>query len=321
MRTGKPFEFPESKHRARRRARRLAWLSIGLLLSAATLLFVTLGQSEAMKTAWVSDLLSIIPPAALLVSMRYELRPPTRRFPYGYSRAISVCFLVTAGVLTVIGCWLFADGAMKLVGRHRPPIGTLELAGRQFWLGWAMIGALGYSLAVGMLIGHLKKPVAEELVAKEIEAEAQMNRAEWISEGAAIAGLLLVAFGFWWGDAAAAGLISLSIIRDGWQSLRQVVGDLMDEAPTVLGRRKLDDLPARLRGRAEELAWVERAAVRLREHGHALTGEVFVVPRDGTDLVAQVERAADELTALDWRLHDLVVVPVGRLDGESPPRV
>jgi divalent metal cation (Fe/Co/Zn/Cd) transporter len=37
-----------------------------------------------------------------------------------------------------------------------------------------------------------------------LKAEAEMNRDEWISEAAAILGILLIGFGLWWGDAAAA---------------------------------------------------------------------------------------------------------------------
>src|SRR5207237_5537028 len=102
------------------------------------------------------------------------------------------------------------------------------------------------------------------------------NRNEWMSEGAGIAGLLLVAFGFWWGDAVAAALISLQIVHEGWHHLRQVIGDLMDEAPSQLGKHDLEDLPARVRAAAEAIDWVQEAAVRLREHGHVITGEVFV---------------------------------------------
>ena len=105
-----------------------------------------------------------------------------------------------------------------------------------------------------------------------------MNRAEWMSEGAAIVGILLVAFGLWWGDAAAAAFISVEIVRDGWHNMRQVIADLMDEAPSVLGEHELESVPAKLKAAAERLDWVERAAVRLREQGHVLSGELYVVP-------------------------------------------
>jgi divalent metal cation (Fe/Co/Zn/Cd) transporter len=183
-----------------------------------------------------------------------------------------------------------------------------------------MIAALAFSASVGLTIGQLKKPIAEGLHDKEFEAESQMNRDEWLSEGSAIVGLVLVGFGHWWADAASAAFISLGILRDGWHNMRQVIADLMDETPTRLGEHELEELPATLREAAERLPWVARAMVRLREHGRLLTGEVYVVPRDDAEVVDRLARAAAELQALDWRLHDLVVVPVRHLEPHPPPR-
>lgn len=326
MSVGQPFELPEELRSEYDKIRRLSWLSIVLLMVAAALLFLTLGQSQAVKTAWVSDVLTAVPPIALLVAMRYELRQPSKRFPNGYVRAVSVAFLVTASMLSLIGLYLLYDSLTKLIRREHPPIGTIELFGHQIWLGWAMVGSLFFSMCVGMLLGKLKTPVAEKLHSKALQAEAVMNQAEWMSEGAAILGILVVAFGFWWGDSAAAAFISIEIIRDGWHNVRQVVGDLMDESPTKLGERELEELPEKLRDAARRLPWVADAGTRLREHGHAVTGEVFVVPRDGAGMdAAQLVRAADgatkELEGLDWRLRGLVVVPVRALESSIPPRV
>jgi cation diffusion facilitator family transporter len=325
MPIGSPFRFPDEQWEARNRAKRIAWLSVVLLLAASMFLAFALGQSQAMKTAWISDVLTAIPPATFLVALRYELRPPSRRFPYGYLRSSSISFLVTASVMLIIGLYLLVDSALKLVHQERPPIGVMPLFGHQLWAGWVMIAALATSMFVGLLLGKLKQPVAERLHGKAVEAESRMNRAEWMSEGAAIVGILLVGFGFWWGDALAAAFISLEIVRDGWQNMLQVVADVMDESPTKLGGRELEDIPARLRVAAEQLDWVERAAVRLREQGHAISGDVFVVPRDDVrgagELVRNVESAARELERLDWRLHGLTVMPVSELVGSEPPRL
>ena len=318
---GKRFELPADRRPDLDRAKRARWLSIPLLLLGTTALILTVGQSEAMKTAWVTDVLSILPPAAFLVATRFELRPPSKRFPFGYFRSISISYLVAASVLTLIGVWLLVDALSKLVTKERPPIGSMVLLGHQFWAGWAMIAALIFSMLIGMLLGHLKRPLAERLHDKALRADAQMNHDEWISEAAAVGGIMLVAFGLWWGDAAAAAFISLEIVRDGWQNVRQVVGDLMDEAPTIMDRRELESLPGKVAQAAEQLPWVERAAVRLREQGRVLSGDVFVVPRPGTaDLVARIEEASDELAKLDWRLYGLIVAPVAALEDQNPPR-
>ena len=323
MSVNRNVRFPAEQWEARGKAKRLAWWSIGLLLFASMLLAYALGQSQAMKTAWVSDILTAVPPAALLFAMRFEQREPTRRFPFGYSRAVSMAFLVTAAVLSIVGLYLLYDSLMKLIMRERPPIGTMELFGSRFWAGWGMIAALFISMVIGITIGRLKKPVAETLHSKAVEAESVMNRAEWMSEGAAIVGILLVGFGFWWGDAAAAAFISLEIVRGGWDNMRQVIGDLMDESPTELGERELEELPQKLRHAAERHDWVERASVRLREHGHMIAGDVLIVPRrstalSGTDLARRNLELVEELQTMDWRLNDLVAMPVPSLDDVEP---
>jgi cation diffusion facilitator family transporter len=320
MKLRQGFELPAELRPDLGKARRAAWLSIVLLGIGTVVLAVTMGQSEAMKTAWVTEVLSMLPPAAYLLATRYELRPASERFPFGYFRSLSVSYLVAACALTLIGLWLLWDALTKLLGQKRPPIGSMTLFGHQLWAGWIMIAALAASMMVGMMLGRIKEPLAERLHDKALKAEADMNRDEWISEGAAILGLLLVAFGFWWGDAGAAAFISIEIVRDGWHNIRQVMGDLMDEAPTVMDKRELEELPKRLQRAAEQMPWVERAAARLREQGRVLTGEVFVVPQSDTpDLVARLEAAAHTFTQLDWRLHGLVVTPVSQLE-DAPPQ-
>jgi hypothetical protein len=93
-----------------------------------------------------------------------------------------------------------------------------------------------------------------------------------------------------------------------------VVGDLMDEAPSVIGTRELEDLPERVKQCAERQAWVERAAVRLREHGHLITGDVIVVARNEDHLVRKIEDLIADVHEIDWRLHAITVMPVSALD-------
>lgn len=248
-------------------------------------MWLTVGQSQAMKTAWAEDLLGLIPPTALLIALRFENRPPSRRFPYGYFRVMSVAFLAAAAALSTIGLWLLADSVLKLVHRERPAIGMMTLFNHHFWAGWAMIATLLYATAVGLTLGILKRPLARALHDKVVEADADMNKADWTSQSAAVVGILLVGFGHYWGDSAAAALISLSILNDGWRNLRQVIGDLMDESPSVL--------------------------VVPRQRAEISTAE----------LLAKVASAGRQLCELDWRLHGVSIVPVNKLEECTPPRV
>ena len=63
------------------------------------------------------------------------------------------------------------------------------------------------------------------------------------------------------------------------------------------------------------------AASRVRDQGHVFHVEAFVVGRDGMPTQAQLQKAWDAVTGLDWKVEDLVVVPVDELPEELLPGV
>lgn len=313
------FEFPPQQLQARERAATLAKRSIVMISLSGILIYSVTGQSQTMKTAWITDFLSIVPSIALLVAMKRELKPATGRLPYGHYRVIAVCFLLTAVSLLSMGLFLLIDAVLKLIHGQRPVIGGLSIAGQMIWLGWPMIIALAISMFVGMYAGKAKQPVAKTLASKALEADSATHRNEYMSEGAGIFGVVLVAFGYWWGDATAAALISVQIVHEGYNNLKQVVADLMDESPTVLGTTELEPLPDTVKHVVERAAWVDSAMVRLREHGHVITGEIYVVPRNTEGLVSKIEELLADLKGVDWRLHALTIMPVRTLDHSKLP--
>ena len=313
MRVRALYRLPPEKERTRDRARRLEWWTIGFMLSIILVLFMTMGNSQAMRTAWIEDILTLIPPLAFLVATRWARRPPDERYPYGYYRAVSIAFLVASAALLSFGVFLLYDSVRALLSGDHPTIGTFTLFGEPVWLGWVMIAALVYSAIPPVILGHMKLPLARDLHDKVLHADADMNKADWLTAVAAIAGILGIAFGYWWADAAAAAVISLDVVHDGWRNVSQVVRDLMDEVPTRVGSDEPDPLPQRVKRALEQKPWVREAEVRFREEGHVFTGEGFVVVEDETDLVRRMDEASREIEGLDWRLYDFAVVPVRKL--------
>jgi hypothetical protein len=51
----------------------------------------------------------------------------------------------------------------------------------------------------------------------------------------------------------------------------------------------------------------------MREDGHVFFGEAYVVPRTTEDLAEKIEKCSQHARSLNWRLHDLVIMPVRRL--------
>ena len=304
------FELPERLRPVHRKALRLEWLTIAYLISAVVLLALTLGQSQAMKAAWIEDMLSLLPPTAFLIANAISSRAPGSKFPWGYHRAVSIAYVFAALALLVMGTYIFFDSALTLVMAERPPIGVLPLFGHEIWLGWLMIGALFYSAVPAVFLGRAKLKLADQLHDKVLYADAKMNKADWMTATAAIVGVLGIGVGLWWADAVAAIFISLDIAHDGWKNTRAAVHDLMDARPRRHDAREFHPIVDRINVELTKFDWIERGGVRLREEGHVFTGEVLVVPATEDDLVERLARLADHLLSLEWKLYDIVVVPV-----------
>jgi cation diffusion facilitator family transporter len=308
-------EIPDELADVHRRAVRLEWLTIAYLLSAILAIYFTLGSSQAMKGAWLEDLLSLLPPIAFLVADRIRYRPPNQAFPYGYHRAVEVAFLAGALALLIMGVFLIGDSVLKLLAGDHPPIGMVELFDWQVWLGWLMIAALLWSAIPILIIGRIKTRLAERLHDKVLNADAAMNRADWMTAGAALVGVVGIGFGVWWLDAAAAIVIGLDITRDGWKYTRAAMADLLDARPRRLDESGVHSLVGDVRDVVAELDWIEVAAVRMRELGHVISVSVLAVPRAAdADLLDRVEDATQRICALDWKLQDVVVAVVRELE-------
>lgn len=184
-----------------------------------------MGNSQAMKTSWLDDLMALVPPIAFLFAVRFRFKPPNEQFPYGYHRTLSIAFLCASVALAGFGLYLLFDAVMKLVQKEHPSIGMIEIFGWRIWLGWLMIAALIYSAILPVVLGYMKLPLARELHEKVLRADADMNKANWLAASAAILGILGVGMGWWWADSVAAAAISLEIIRDGFTNLKNAVMD------------------------------------------------------------------------------------------------
>jgi cation diffusion facilitator family transporter len=262
-------------------------------------------------------MLSLAPPIAFLVALRVRRKEPNDTFPWGYHRAVSVAYLTAALALLVLGGYILLDSVLKLVTAEHPPIGLIEILGHDVWLGWLMIAALVYSGLPPVILGRMKIPLAAELHDKVLYADAEMNKADWMTASAAIVGIVGIGFGLWWADAVAATLISLDIVHDGWKNLKLGVFDLMDSRPKQYDGSGKHPLPERVRAHLRELDWVEDASVRLREEGHVLTGQALVIPASDQNLAENAEEAMAALEDYDWQLHDVVVAPVSDLEEEQ----
>ena len=263
-------------------ARRLEWWNIFWTMTYVAALGSAMGSSQAMRTAWIEDMLGLIPPIVFLISERYERRSANARFHYGYDRVNGLGFLIAAVALTAVGLLLLTEAIAHLLAQEHVTVGTARILGHDIWLGWFMLAAQAYACIPPFIIGRKELPLAERLRDKLIHTDALMNKANWQTGVAGFLGVALLGFGLWWADAVAAALISLGIIWDGWRALKVATAELNDGVPreTDGGRRASDAV-------AIEKALKTRfpgSKVLLRETGRYIRAEVLgaVPPKDFT---------------------------------------
>lgn len=315
MKTRQPYKLPPEQARQLAQAQKLAWASLFFLGTITVLMYLTMGASQAMKTAWVEDIWSMIPPIVFLVATRVSRREPSERFPYGFQRAASIAFISAATAVLLLGLYMLYDSAISLYRMEHPTIGMRQVFGYSVWSGWLMIAALVYSAIPPLILGHLKIKLAKQLHAKTLHADAAMNKADWATAVAAIVGLLGVGFGWWWADAVAAGLIAVDITRDGYRNVRQAVADLLNQRPTRVDSREPDPLIAELRQALAPTPWVQALALRLRDEGMLIGGEIFVQPRpETTHLPQKIVDLQHKAQEFHWRIYDVIVTPDPHLD-------
>jgi len=285
-----------------RRGERLEYWTLGWMASVVLVMWLVMGASQAMKAAVIEDLLSLVPAIVFLLSVRWERRRPNARFPFGYRRANSLAFLVAATALLSVGGFLAYESVSTLLRQEHPSVGGITLFGHTIWLGWLMLAALAYSVVPPIILGRLKQPVAVRVRDKVLHTDALMQKADWQTGLAGIAGIVGIGLGWWWADATAALFISLSIIKDAVGALEQAVAELLDGTPRALDSNELSDDAKRLTAALK--ARFGKADVRLRETGRYIAAEVDCSPPP--DIPTAADLMGDDLA---WRLASLSFRP------------
>jgi divalent metal cation (Fe/Co/Zn/Cd) transporter len=300
---------PAALREPMRRAVRLEWWNIGFTISIVIVMGLVLGNSQTMKTAWVEDTLGLIPPIVFLVAVHFEKKGASRDFPFGFDRVHSLAFLIAAVALAGVGAMLLWDSASTLIAREHATVASIQLFGRDIWLGWLMLAAMVYSIIPPLVIGHLEMPLAKRMQDEVLFTDSKMNKANWQTGAAGLAGVIGLGFGWWWADSVAAAFISVGIIADGWRALRIATTELVDGVPRELGGTGPDPEARLLVDKLQ--AQYPDATIRLRETGRYIHAEVCGVDPDVRQDLEALWPGEPERS---WRLAQLSFVPPDERD-------
>ena len=79
-------DIPVEVRRGLDKARKLCLWTLFWISDITILMYLAMGQSRAMKTAFIEDILSLVPSIVFLISASVENKKADRRCPLGYER-------------------------------------------------------------------------------------------------------------------------------------------------------------------------------------------------------------------------------------------
>jgi cation diffusion facilitator family transporter len=200
-------------------------VAIVSVFASASLAAVKLVVGVAIGSlALISDALhSLIDLGATLVTwfaVRVAARPPDAEHHYGHGKVESVAALAESALL-----FLLAGGvAVEAVKR-------LQTGGALVTFSIIPFVVLGVEMAVNAWRARALLQVARETKSEALEADALHFASDFFGSIPVIAGLLLSAYGYRWGDPVAAIAVAMLISILGFRMGRRTLATLVDTAP------------------------------------------------------------------------------------------
>lgn len=198
-------------------------LRTALLITAAFMLIEAAVGVVSGSLALLSDAGHMLSDAAALglalLAFKLGERPADTARSYGYQRVEILAAALNGLTLVAIAVWIVAEAVQRLLAPPRV-------------VGWLMLCTALLGLLVNLLVMALMK--------READTEGNINmRGAYLhvlgdllgSAGAIIAGIVMLAFGWYWADPLISLLIAALIAKSGWHVLRDSIHVLMEGTP------------------------------------------------------------------------------------------
>jgi cation diffusion facilitator family transporter len=225
----------------------------------------------------------------VFLGFRISKRSPSERYPYGYERAEDLAGLGVAIVIWLSAAFAGYQSYRKLISNAPTSYLTVGIIG-------AAIGVVG-----NQLVARYKLKVGRKINSATLVAEAKHSWLDAISSVGAMVGLVLVAFGFRWGDPIAGFAVTLFIVHVGYEVTIEIAHHLMDGVdPTMVEAA---------RSAALDVDGVHGVAARGRWMGRSLLLEIegqvsASTSIAGADVIGKaVEEAVFEAVPVAQRVH------------------
>jgi cation diffusion facilitator family transporter len=195
-------------------------LVTSLVLAAVKLVLgLTIG-SLALVTDALHSGVDFVATALTLAAVRWGDKPPDASHPYGHGKFENVAALAEATLLLLLAGGVMAEAIDRIrTGGQAPDVSVLVVA------------IIFIEIGVNAWRARELRRVGRETASAALEADSVHFTSDVFSSFAVLAGFALVAYGFVWGDAAAAIAVAVIIAALALRLMVRTINALVDRAP------------------------------------------------------------------------------------------
>ncbi|HIT72648.1 MAG TPA: cation transporter [Candidatus Fimicola cottocaccae] len=224
-------------------------LIANVILSVVKIIAGFVAQSSAMIADGVHTVSDVISTVAVMIGVKFSEKEADKGHPYGHERIESVVTVLLSLMLSVTGFGIAFSGIKTIVYREFTTPGALALA------------AAFASIVVKELMYRYTLKAAEKINSTALKADAWHHRSDAFSSIGTLVGIGGAILGLQILDPIAGIIVSVLIIRVGFEILMQGLNQLVDRAAdgdtiknieknieNVKGVLRVDDVKTRLHG-------------------------------------------------------------------------
>jgi cation diffusion facilitator family transporter len=239
---------------------RAAILSIIIYLILSVLKFLVgyFANSEALTADGLNNSTDILASFALLIGLRYSLKPADLDHPYGHRRAETISSIVASFIMFAVGLQvLFSSGeSIWLQKSHQPE--------------WIAVWVSLLCAVIMFFVYKVNSSIAKKTHSLAVLAAAKDNLSDAIvSVGAAI-GIIGSQFGMPWFDSLTALIVGIIICKTAWDIFKEATHMLTDGIDVEL----LDQIKLEI---AQVIGVSQVLSLKGRAHGRNLLLDVDIL--------------------------------------------
>lgn len=188
-----------------------------LILAGLKVTVGLMAGSQALLADGVHSVADLGATLAVFIGIRVARVPPDAEHPYGHEKAEPIAQKLVGIFLILAGAELLVRATASLLtpGTHAIP-------------GLAALWVAIFSLILKEVLYRQNRRVAKNIRSQALMAFAVDHRADVWASLAASVGILGSRMGFSWMDALGGGVVSLFVVKAGWDLVVRAVDDLMD---------------------------------------------------------------------------------------------